>query len=229
MSLYKSTAFGAIMKTIVNESNLAQYNADLTNQSPQQIVTWALAQAKNPIITTNFRPYEAVILHLVAQIRPDITVLFVDSGYNTVDTYQHAQHLIDKLNLNVVTYIPKQTRAYRDVVMSGIPEVDSPLHDEFTEQVKLEPFRRALSELNPDVWFTAIRAEQTEFRGALDVLSLSKDGVLKVAPLYHLTASDLNQYLVDNELPTIGQYGENDYFDPTKALANRECGLHTQI
>lgn len=216
-------------KTVVNETNLDEHNSSLAGKSPKQIVEWALSVAKNPIITTNFRPYEAVILHLVASVRPDITVLFVDSGYNTEATYRHAQALIKKFNLNVITYIPKQTRAFRDVEMGGIPDVDSPLHDEFTEQVKLEPFRRALSELNPDVWFTAIRKEQTEFRNNLGVLSLSKDGVLKVAPLFEKTSEELNQYLVDNGLPSIGEYGEFDYFDPTKALANRECGLHTQI
>lgn len=216
-------------KTVVNESSLNEHNVSLAGKSPKEIVEWALSVAKNPIITTNFRPYEAVILHLVASVRPDITVLFVDSGYNTEATYRHAQALIKKLNLNVITYIPKQTRAYRDVAMNGIPDVDSPLHDEFTEQVKLEPFRRALGELNPDVWFTAIRKEQTEFRNNLGVLSLSKDGVLKVAPLFEKTSEELNQYLIDNGLPGIGEYGEFDYFDPTKALANRECGLHTQI
>ena len=211
-------------KTIVNESSLAEYNAQLNGKTPKQIVEWALSIAKNPIITTNFRPYEAAILHLVSQIRPDITVLFVDSGYNTIATYKYAQKLIKDLKLNVKTYIPAQTRAFRDVAMDGIPSVDSPLHDEFTEQVKLEPFRRALSELAPDVWFNAIRKDQTEFRGALDVLSLSKDGVLKVAPLFYLTDSDLDAYQAEHNLPN-----EFDYFDPTKALANRECGLHTQI
>ncbi len=217
------------MKTLVTPSNLDGYNAALAGKSPQEIVAWALSIAKNPIITTNFRPYEAAILHLVTQIRPDITVLFVDSGYNTIATYKHAQALIKDLSLNVKTFIPAQTRAFRDVAMDGIPQVDSPLHDEFTEQVKLEPFRRALAELNPDVWINAIRKDQTEFRGALDVLSLSKDGVLKVAPFFYATAGDLDAYLVQNGLPSIDEYGEKDYFDPTKALANRECGLHTQL
>ncbi|OPH40153.1 phosphoadenosine phosphosulfate reductase family protein [Moraxella equi] len=221
-------------KTLVNEQNLDDYNSSLTGKTPQEIVKWALSIAKNPIITTNFRPYEASILHLVSSIRPDITVLFVDSGYNTVQTYKHAQKLIKELNLNVVTYIPAQTRAFRDVALAdvtinGIPDVDSEYHGKFTEQVKLEPFRRALAELNPDVWFNAIRKDQTEFRTALDVLSLSKDGVLKVAPLFYKSADELNQYQADNGLPTIDEYGEDDYFDPTKALAHRECGLHTQL
>lgn len=204
--------------------DIDQANQELKGKSPEQIVAWALTQAKNPIITTNFRPYESAILHLVAKQRPDITVLWVDSGYNTDATYQFANKVIRDLNLNVITYIPKQTAAYRDATMNGIPGIDNPQHDEFTDQVKLEPFRRALDELKPDVWFNAIRKDQTEFRQGLDVLSLSKDGVLKVAPLFEKTDADLDVYLEEHDLPN-----EFDYFDPTKVEESRECGLHTQL
>lgn len=209
---------------MTTEINIDQANQELQGKTPEQIVEWALAKAENPIITTNFRPYESAILHLVAKQKPDITVLWVDSGYNTRATYDFANKLIKDLNLNVVTYIPKQTSAHRDATMNGIPSVNNPLHDEFTEQVKLEPFRRALSELKPDVWFNAIRKDQTEFRQGLDVLSQSKDGVLKVAPLFYKNDKDLDAYLEENNLPN-----EFDYFDPTKVEENRECGLHTQL
>src|SRR5699024_4577449 len=206
------------------EINIDQANQELQGKTPEQIVEWALAKAENPIITTNFRPYESAILHLVAKQKPDISVLWVDSGYNTRATYDFANKLIKDLNLNVVTYIPKQTSAHRDATMNGIPSVNNPLHDEFTEQVKLEPFKRALSELKPDVWFNAIRKDQTEFRQGLDVLSQSKDGVLKVAPLFYKNDKDLDAYLAEHDLPN-----EFDYFDPTKVEENRECGLHTQL
>lgn len=206
------------------EINIDKANQELQGKTPEQIVEWALAKAENPIITTNFRPYESAILHLVAKQKPDITVLWVDSGYNTRATYDFANKLIKDLNLNVVTYIPKQTSAHRDATMNGIPSVNNPLHDEFTEQVKLEPFKRALSELKPDVWFNAIRKDQTEFRQGLDVLSQSKDGVLKVAPLFYKNDKDLDAYLAEHDLPN-----EFDYFDPTKVEENRECGLHTQL
>ncbi|MFW2177000.1 MULTISPECIES: phosphoadenosine phosphosulfate reductase family protein [unclassified Moraxella] len=204
--------------------DLDQANADLNGKTAEQIVAWALAQGKNPIITTNFRPYEVVLLDMVAKQKPDITVLFVDSGYNTDATYRHAQEVIKRLNLNVITYLPKQTAKWRDVEFNGVPSVNNPAHAKFTEQVKLEPFGRALKEIAPDVWINAIRKDQTEFRQSLDVLSESKDGVLKVAPLFHWTESDLEKYLADNNLPN-----EHDYFDPTKVEENRECGLHTQL
>lgn len=204
--------------------NLAQANQELSQKTAQEIVSWALSQGKNPIITTNFRPYEAVILHLVAQQKSDIPVLWVDSGYNTTATYEFAIKLINQLNLNVISYVPQQTRAYRDVLFNGIPNIDDDNHAIFTEQVKLEPFRRALAELKPDVWFNAIRKEQTEFRQTLDILSQSKDGILKVAPLFHWTEQQLEDYLNEHHLPN-----NFDYFDPTKVEEKRECGLHTQL
>jgi 3'-phosphoadenosine 5'-phosphosulfate sulfotransferase (PAPS reductase)/FAD synthetase len=45
------------------------------------------------IVSTNFRPYEAVILHLCVQVQPDMPVLWVDHGYNRPATYQHAEEL----------------------------------------------------------------------------------------------------------------------------------------
>jgi len=204
--------------------DLVAANTALEGKTPQEIIAWAIENSVNPLVTTNFRPYESVILHMAVQVKPDIKVLWVDSGYNTSATYRFAEKVIQDLNLNVDTYIPQQTSARRNVLMKGIPDVDEPLHDEFTRQVKLEPFQRALAELKPDLWLNAIRKDQTEFRQSLEVVSASKDGIIKVAPLFNWTVADLEAYLEKHNLPN-----EHDYFDPTKAVENRECGLHTQL
>ena len=204
--------------------DLQAANHYLDQRSADEIVRWALERSQRPLVTTNFRPYEAVILHLITQVKPEIQVLWVDSGYNTSATYRFAESLIERLDLNIVTYIPQVSSARRNVLMGGIPDVDDPQHEEFTRQVKLEPFQRALSELKPDLWFNAIRKDQTEFRQSLDVVSQSRDAVLKVAPLVHWSEADLEAYLERFALPN-----ELDYFDPTKALETRECGLHTQL
>ncbi|MBA4502334.1 phosphoadenosine phosphosulfate reductase domain-containing protein [Marinobacterium marinum] len=204
--------------------DLAAANAELAGKTPQEIVAWAIANSDQPLVTTNFRPYESVILHMAVQAKPDIKVLWVDSGYNTSATYRFAEQLIKDLNLNIVTYIPEMSAARRNVLMGGIPEVDDPQHEEFTRQVKLEPFQRALAELKPDLWLNAIRKDQTEFRQSLDIVSASKDGIIKVAPLFNWTEADMDAYLAEHNLPN-----EHDYFDPTKALETRECGLHTQL
>jgi phosphoadenosine phosphosulfate reductase len=201
--------------------NIEALNKELQRKSPQERVEWAISQSKNPVLTTNFRPYESAIIHMVTSVLPDIKVIWCDTGYNTPKTYRHAKEIIDALQLNIAIYVPKLSAAYRDVIM-GIPQVDTPEHDEFTQQVKLEPFQRAMAEHQPDLWFTNLRKGQTAFRNSIDVLSQGKEGVLKLSPFYDFSDAELDAYLVEHNLTT-----EHNYFDPTKVLSNRECGLHT--
>ncbi|QLE00518.1 phosphoadenosine phosphosulfate reductase family protein [Galbibacter sp. BG1] len=200
--------------------DLKEINKQLKGKSPQEIVAWAIEQGDKAVVTTNFRPYEAAILHATTQVKKDIPVVWCDTGYNTNKTYLHAERLIKSLGLNVKLYVPKQTVAHRNMVM-GIPSIDDPLHKVFTEQVKLEPFKRAMAENKPDVWFTNLRKGQTAFRDTLDIVTKGEDGVLKVSPFFYYTDEELDVYLEKNNLEN-----EFDYFDPTKVLENRECGLH---
>ena len=203
------------------QKEIESLNRSLRDKSPLEIAQWAVLNAKRPVVTTNFRPYEAAILNVCVQALDEIPVIWCDSGYNTPNTYRHAELLKEQLKLNIKLYVPQQTVAHRDAIM-GIPDIDDPRHKIFTEQVKLEPFMRAMSEFKPDVWFTNLRKGQTALRDSLDILSLSKDGVLKVSPFYYYSDAELDVYLQENKLPN-----EFKYFDPTKVLENRECGLHT--
>lgn len=204
----------------IETMNLEAVNEALKNKSPKEIIVWALQQANKAVVTTNFRPYEGAILHAVASVKNTIDVIWCDTGYNTPQTYKHAEELIEKLQLNVQLYVPKQTVAHRNITL-GLPTVDDPKHAVFTEQVKLEPFKRAMEEHKPDVWFTNLRKGQTAFRDSIDIVSKSKDGVLKVSPFYHWSDEELDAYLEEHQLPN-----EFKYFDPTKVESNRECGLH---
>ena len=132
-----------------------------------------------------------------------------------------ANGLIKRFNLNINVYSPLTSTAYIKSLI-GIPSIDDPKHEEFSEIVKLEPFRRALPEHQPELWFTNIRVRQTTYRDSQDILSISKDGILKVSPFYYWSDKDLDDFLVENNLPN------EFYFDPTKAMINRECGIHLE-
>ncbi len=199
---------------------IKKINASLKNKSPEEIVAWAIQHAKKPVVTTNFRPYESAILHLTTKVLPTVEVIWCDTGYNTSATYRHAKELIEMLNLNIHIYVPQQSVGYRNVVL-GIPEVDTPEHKTFSDQVKLEPFQRAMKIHSPDVWFTNLRKGQTAFRDGIDIVSQGKDGVLKVSPFYNFSDEELDEYLKKHQLPN-----EKKYYDPTKVLENRECGIH---
>ena len=203
---------------------LASINRELAGKTASDVVRWAIGRANGrAIVSTNFRPYEAVILHLCVQVQPDIPVLWVDHGYNRPATYRHAEDLRQRLGLNLKPYLPRLTAAHRDAVHGPIPtpEQEDKLK-EFGTLMKLEPFQRGMRELAPSVWITALRKVQNPNRAGLDIVSEDTNfGSLKVSPLFHWSDAQLEAYLAEHGLPN-----DWDYFDPAKADEKRECGLH---
>jgi phosphoadenosine phosphosulfate reductase len=204
--------------------NLNAINQEFAGQSPQAIIAYALALPLNAVVTTHFGPLEAVILHMASQIKPDIQVVWVDSGYNTKATYRCAEKIIQSLKLKVDVFTPKISAARQEAALGGIPLYTDASHRDFTETFKLEPFRRAMAQHKPQVWLTALRKEQTEFRQSLNIFTQDDKGTLKVAPFFYWTEAQMRAYLDTHQLPN-----EDSYYDPTKALENRECGLHTSL
>ena len=132
----------------------------------QGLVEWAIGLDQPAIVTTNFRPFEAVILHMVSRARADVPVVWMDNGYITDATYRFADEVTKLLGLNLHIYLPLRSRAHREAVDGQTPALDDPRHAAFTQEVKLEPFERALRETAPKVWFTALRATDTTVRAS---------------------------------------------------------------
>ena len=101
-------------------------NARLKDWHPQAIVEWALGKAKNPMLSTNFRPLAAGLLHMVTRANPETPVVWVDTGYNTTATYEFAERLLSDLELNLRVFTPRMTVARRRAIANGIPDFDDP-------------------------------------------------------------------------------------------------------
>lgn len=198
------------------------WNKKLRDKTPNEIINWALQLSDDRIVTTSFGVYSAVLLSTMSRHDKNIRVVWCDTLYNEESTYAHASNLIKNYNLNILRYQSLLTKEEIDRTI-GLPTLEDDNHEHFSEVVKLEPFRRALKEQNPDVWFTNIRVRQTEYRDKKDILSYSKDGILKVSPFYYWSDADLDTYIETYQLPK-----NINYFDPIKALRNRECGIHLQ-
>ena len=206
------------------ELDLEQINAELREKSPQEIIEWAQSLGKRAFASTSFSPNSAAMLHLIKESAPEMPVVWVDSGYNVPDAYRVAEQIMERLQLNMHIYTPVMTAERRNALMGGIPhpDDDEALHQEFTRQVKLEPFQKAMDDLQGEVWITGIRREETEFRKSLDIVTVDNRGVIKVAPIFYWSEEQLEAYMEQHELPSC-----RHYFDPTKVHDGRECGLHT--
>jgi phosphoadenosine phosphosulfate reductase len=209
---------------MMSPEEISQANAELRDKSPVEIVRWAIERSEGrAIISTNFRPYEAVVLHLATSVQPDIPVLWVDHGYNRPATYLHAEDLRRRLGLKIHAFLPLISPAHRDAVDGPVPSLDDEAGLKvFSARMKIEPFLRGMKTLAPKIWITALRKVQNPQRAELDIVSADANfGSLKVSPVFHLSDAEMDAYLAEHDLPN-----EWDYFDPAKADEKRECGLH---
>lgn len=208
---------------ILSQQEIEEANQRLRGAAPTDIIRWAVGLGSSTIASTSFGVHAGALLQMIAQTTPKLPIIWVDSGYNLADTYRVADSLTQTFQLNLQVYSPAMTAERRNAIRGGIPTLDeAERHANFTREVKLEPFERALAEYRPKVWISGIRREETEYRKSLDIVSLDSRGILKVAPLFYWTEQQVKSYMREHSIPSC-----QHYFDPTKVLSGRECGLHT--
>lgn len=218
-----------MVPALMKPTEIAALNDSVRGLSPQGLTRWAIERgADRAVVTTNFRPYEAIILHMAAQVRADVPVLWVDHGTNLPETYQFAEKCRTQLSLNIHAFVPKMTAAHWLALNGGnVPMPDEVERVEsFSRIMKLEPFERGMRELAPTVWITALRKEQNPLRAASlqPVMWDEKFQCLKVNPILDWTPVEMDAYLAEFSLPN-----ERTYYDPAKGDEKHECGLHAKL
>ncbi len=209
--------------------DLERANAEVAGMSASEVIRWAVCGRGlgRVVVSTNFRPYEGVVLHLAVGEQSGMPVLWVDHGHTREATDRFAGLLTGRLGLDLRRFEPLGSVAIPAAVHvpedERTPEDDERIH-EFSEKVKLEPFRRGMAELGPEVWITGLRRVQNPNRETMRVVEAGPGGVLKVNPILEWSDQDMENHLAEHDLPN-----EWDYFDPAKAGEKRECGLHTRM
>lgn len=203
------------------------FRSDIQNLSSieqaHEMIETVQASSNRFILSTSFGHYSSVLLKMVSDIVPDVPVVWVDSGYHTEQTYCYCELLKERFNLNLHIFHPQRSVTHRSAIGAYAKPQDDD-YDDFVDEIKLEPFRRALAQLQPDIWISGIRKEETEHRRRLGILSEGPNGIKKVSPLFNWQEADLLDYMTDNDLPF-----EGNYHDPAKISANQECGLHCRL
>jgi phosphoadenosine phosphosulfate reductase len=222
---------------------LLQLNSWLEQQSAQDRVAWAVdALPGHFALSSSFGAQSAAVLHLVAQNKPDIPVVLIDTGYLFPETYRFADELADRLNLNLKVYRASLSIAWMEARFGKLWEQGVDGIDRYNRLRKVEPMQRALSELGARTWIAGLRRAQTTSRRNIDFLEL-RDGRWKLHPLADWTDRDVWKYLTQHDLPyhplwhdgyiSIGDTHTTRPYQPgmreedTRFFGiKRECGLH---
>jgi len=211
--------------------------SNLTAQAVDLIAA-QLANAKNPAITSSFQSECVVLTDLVRQVQPDIPVLFLETFHHFAQTLAYRDELSAKYGLNLINLKAAEPQI-------GLWQTEGT--KACCDRHKVGPLFSALE--NYDVWFTALRRDQSPSRANLKEVEPfrlpSGNSIMKIAPLAAWTARDVWRYAKDHEIPLLSLY-ELGYTsigcepctslppDPNDPRSGRwqgqklECGIHIE-
>lgn len=213
---------------------------DLDSATPPEILGWALDRW-HPRLAIASSMADAVLVHMTSRLRPDVPVVFLDTGYHFAETIGTRDAVAAIYPVEVITITPALTVAEQDA------ELGPRLHERDPDRCcvlrKVEPLERALA---PYVaWASGIRRDEAATRRDVRVVDWdAKRGKVKVNPLAAWTAADVEDYIAEhgvlvNPLLSAG-YGSIGCAPCTHAVApgsdprsgrwagaaKIECGLH---
>jgi phosphoadenosine phosphosulfate reductase len=201
------------------------------------LIARELARASRPCITSSFQAECMVLTHMLMEAKPEIPVLFLDTFHHFAATLQYRDEMAAAWKINLFT------------LQASEPKIG--LWQQSTEQCcavhKVGPLFSALE--RHDVWFTALRREQSPSRANLQEIEpfrLPSGRVIqRVSPLAAWTAKDVWAYAKAHAIPLLSLYDAGytsigcepcttPPVDPDDPRSGRwggqklECGIHIQ-
>lgn len=221
--------------------------ADLDQAHPYTILQWASETIDRLAIATSFQASGLVLLHLLKDLRPDIPVLFLNTGFHFPETLAFRDRIVDEWNLKLVELTgahganPQlQAAQYGEELFLRDPDKCCFIN-------KVAPLQVALEEY--DAWISGLRRDQSPLRSETPVLEAqllpSGNEVIKIHPLARWTRDDVKGYISMHDIPThpllergfasIGcqpctralRDGETERAGRWEGFNKTECGIHS--
>lgn len=188
--------------SVLQQVKRADASADVQNMSAEELLEWAdLTFGDGLVMSTSFGIQSAVMLHLATQARPDIPVIWVDTGYLPAETYEYAQTLKEQLNLNLIVARSPISPTQMESRFGRLWESEN-LDDlnRYDQIRKVEPMERTLKELAATGWLSGLRSGQTSYRSELPRVKQAGDRH-RIYPILNWSSKDVYYYMERHELP----------------------------
>ncbi|MDG0970931.1 MAG: phosphoadenylyl-sulfate reductase [Porticoccaceae bacterium] len=193
------------MNNSVNSINLTDIDKEMSSQSPQDILRYALENHDN--IAISFSGAEDVVLiDMARKIRPDIKVFSLDTGRLHAETYRFIEEVRKHYDINIDVVYPDATRVEQLVKEKGLFSFYEDDHKECCGIRKIAPLRKQL--LTVDAWITGQRRDQSPgTRAEVPVVQDDKafarpdDKLTKFNPLANWSSKQVWDYIRENNVP----------------------------
>ena len=218
----------------------------LQEASPETVLSWAVDSLDRLAVATSFQSSGLVILHMLRSIKPDLPVLFLDTGFHFEETLAFRHQIAEMWDLKVVDLRGSHGNAERQAELYG-SELYRRDPDTCCAINKVRPLQAALEEY--DGWVSGLRRDQSPLRSETPIIEAqllpSGNEIMKIHPLARWNRADVELYTQRHNIPThpllekgyrsIGCWpctraireGENERDGRWEGLAKTECGIHS--
>jgi len=191
------------MQTLLPSDELVALNIAFEDAHPREVLSWALERSglERIAIASAFQAEGTIVMHLATQIRPDIPILFLETGYQFAETLAFKEQLADRLGLNVVDLVGEHTVAGQAAELG--PRLYERDPERCCELNKVRPMFEALRGL--DAWITAFRRESSPTRATASFVQQYElepgRWIVKVNPMAAWSRPQVWAYLKEHDLP----------------------------
>jgi phosphoadenosine phosphosulfate reductase len=218
----------------------------LQEASPETVLRWAVETLDRLAVATSFQSSGLVILHHLRSIKPDLPVLFLDTGFHFEETLRFRHRIAEMWDLKVVDLRGDHGDAQRQAELYG-PELYRRDPETCCAINKVRPLQAALEEY--DGWISGLRRDQSPLRAETPLIEAqmlpSGNEIMKIHPLARWNRADVERYVAEHAIPThpllergyasIGCWpctraikeGESERDGRWAGLAKTECGIHS--
>jgi phosphoadenosine phosphosulfate reductase len=221
---------------------IAAWSRALRRETAQGVLRWAVRQfGRKLTMATAFGAEGCCLIHMLADIDPDVRIFNLDTGYQFPETLELRERIRERYGIAVEYIRPEETVEEYEAEHGGPLYRHRP--DQCCHDRKLQPIRRAVE--GYDAWISAIRRDQTLDRAAADMVQWdAKFELVKVNPLLNWSRRDVWTFITthgvpynplhDHGFPSIGCWpctrpvgaGEHERSGRWAGSAKKECGLH---
>jgi phosphoadenosine phosphosulfate reductase len=234
------------MQTLFGQDLVPALNVRFESAHPRDILRWAIEESglDRIAIASAFQAEGTAVMHMATEIRHDIPVLFLQTGFHFAETLAFKQQLTERLGLNVVDLVGTYTVESQGITFGERLYERDPAH--CCDLNKVQPMFRALRDL--DAWITAFRRDSAPTRTHAPIIDRYDlepgSAIVKINPMATWSRRQVWRYLKANDLPHNPLYdlgyasigcapctrmqfsGEEERAGRWADMARWECGIH---
>ena len=179
--------------------DLKQLSAQFETQTPQAILAWACEQySPNITMATGFGVEGMVLIYMLAEISPDITIFNLETGYQFEESLALVEQIKTRYGMTVELKRPEYSVEEYEKIHGGPVYLNSP--DQCCADRKVKVLEATLSGM--DAWISAIRRDQGPSRAEAPIVSWDERfKLVKVNPLANWNRHDVWSFIKAHDIP----------------------------